>query len=302
MEISVDGRDRQERAHAHRRHRVENGQPSAYRGFLATENDQGLVGERLELPNAADRCPTGGSSSSADTRSRSPAPYDAPHDFHFGAVARYQDGQHFARFVIDPDLNQGPDPVKAITNGDSRFTYVLTIDARIEKGFYAGRTRLAGVLEGLQPPGHWHRGGRGRDLGPVLPGDLGRAASARAEAGPPFRLLIRAGVCPADALRSAQAARHVELREDARVPVKYASPAGVVLNWVHRIHSPRGRAGSSSSRAAAAARPDPGGRRSRGRCRAGRPTGALPSALQAAGRSSSFGPGTGRGGAAPATG
>ena len=27
--------------------------PSAYRGFLAIENDQGLVGERLELPNAA---------------------------------------------------------------------------------------------------------------------------------------------------------------------------------------------------------------------------------------------------------
>ena len=62
-------------------------------------------------------------------------------------MARYQDRQHFARFVIDPDLHQGPDPVKAITNGDSRFTYVLTVDARIEKGFTLGRTRLAGVLE-----------------------------------------------------------------------------------------------------------------------------------------------------------
>ena len=63
-------------------------------------------------------------------------------------MARYQDGQHFARFIIPTDLNQGPEPIKAITNGLSRFTYVLTIDARIEKGFEVHKgARLAGVLE-----------------------------------------------------------------------------------------------------------------------------------------------------------
>jgi hypothetical protein len=55
--------------------------------------------------------------------------------------------------VIPLDLNQGPEPVKGIYNGDSRFTYVLTIDARIEKGFTLGRTRLAGRGRGLQPAG-----------------------------------------------------------------------------------------------------------------------------------------------------
>ena len=146
MEISVDGR-------IGRRVRMLIGAtasktagPSAYRGYLATENDLGLVGERLELPNAA-TLSKGRLFFERGYTIKIAGTYDAPHDFHFGAVARYQDGQHFARFVIPLDLNQGPEPVKGIYNGDSRFTYVLTIDARIEKGFTFGRTRLAGVVE-----------------------------------------------------------------------------------------------------------------------------------------------------------
>jgi hypothetical protein len=146
MEISVDGR-------VGKRVRVlvgatasKTNSPSAYRGFLATENDQGLVGERLELPNAA-TLSQGRLFFERGYTIKIASTYDAPHDFRFGAVARYQDGQHFARFVIAPDLNQGPEPIKGIYNGDSRFTYVLTIDARLEKGFTLGRTRLAGILE-----------------------------------------------------------------------------------------------------------------------------------------------------------
>jgi hypothetical protein len=146
LEISIDGR-------IHKRVRVLVGatasktdSPSAYRGFLATENDQGLVGERLELPNA-ETLSKGRLFFERGYTIKIAGTYEAPHDFRFGAVARYQDGQHFARFVIPRDLNQGPEPIKGITNGDSRFTYVLTIDARLEKGFTLGRTRLAGVLE-----------------------------------------------------------------------------------------------------------------------------------------------------------
>jgi hypothetical protein len=146
MEISVDGRIGKRVRMLIGATASKTDSPSAYRGFLATENDQGLVGERLELPNAA-TLSKGRLFFERGYTIKIAGTYDAPHDFHFGAVARYQDGQHFARFVIDPDLNQGPDPVKAITNGDSRFTYVLTIDARLEKGFTLGRTRLAGVLE-----------------------------------------------------------------------------------------------------------------------------------------------------------
>jgi len=146
MEISVDGRIGKRVRMLIGATASKTDSPSAYRGYLATENDQGLVGERLELPNAA-TLSKGRLFFERGYTIKIAGTYDAPHDFHFGAVARYQDGQHFARFVIPPDLNQGPEPVKAITNGDSRFTYVLTIDARLEKGFTLGRTRLAGVVE-----------------------------------------------------------------------------------------------------------------------------------------------------------
>jgi hypothetical protein len=46
--------------------------------------------------------------------------YEAPWHVRVGTAVRYQDGQHFARFVIPTGLNQGPEPIKGIYNGDSR--------------------------------------------------------------------------------------------------------------------------------------------------------------------------------------
>jgi hypothetical protein len=120
--------------------------PAAYRGFTATENDQGLIGERRELPNA-ETFSVGRLFFERGYTIKLAATYDAPHDFHLGLVSRYQDGQHFARFIIPTDLNQGAEAIRAITNGQSRFTYVLTVDARVEKGFTVGAARLAAVLE-----------------------------------------------------------------------------------------------------------------------------------------------------------
>jgi hypothetical protein len=120
--------------------------PGGNRGFRATENDQGTIGERLESPNATtysrgrlffDRAFT----------LKLGASYRAPGDVRVAAVARYQDGQPFARTVIPTELSQGPDPVQAIPNGRSRFTYTLTVDARLEKGFRIGRARVAAALE-----------------------------------------------------------------------------------------------------------------------------------------------------------
>jgi hypothetical protein len=146
MEIGIDGR-------IGKRLRVLIGatasktfSPSAYRGFLAIENDQGLVGERLELPNAA-TLSKGRLFFERGYTVKIAGVYQAPWNLRIGAVTRYQDGQHFARFVIPTDLNQGPEPIKGIYNGDSRFCYVLTIDARIEKGFSVGRGHLAAVME-----------------------------------------------------------------------------------------------------------------------------------------------------------
>jgi hypothetical protein len=120
--------------------------PSAYRGFLAIENDQGLVGERLETPNAS-TLSTGRLFFERGYTVKIAGVYEAPWQLRVGTAVRYQDGQHFARFVIPTGLNQGPEPIKGIYNGDSRFCYVLTIDARIEKGFAVGRNRLAAVFE-----------------------------------------------------------------------------------------------------------------------------------------------------------
>lgn len=45
------------------------------------------------------------------------------------------------------DLAQGPEAIQAIPNGRSRFTYMLPVDARLEKGVSLGRARLAAVFE-----------------------------------------------------------------------------------------------------------------------------------------------------------
>ena len=50
-------------------------------------------------------------------------------------VANYQDGQPFARVVIVPGLPQGAEAIPAIRRSEHRFTYTLTVDARLERSF-----------------------------------------------------------------------------------------------------------------------------------------------------------------------
>ena len=146
MEISVDGRIGKRVRMLIGATASKTDSPSAYRGFLATENDQGLVGERLELPNAA-TLSKGRLFFERGYTIKIAGTYDAPHDFHFGAVARYQDGQHFARFVIDPEPQSRSRARQGHLQRRLALCYVLTIDARIEKGFVVGRNRLSAVLE-----------------------------------------------------------------------------------------------------------------------------------------------------------
>ena len=106
-------------------------------GFLANENDWGVLGELFENPNAQ---------SYARARQFAERGYIIKWSggfvmrggFHVGVVARYQDGQHFARMVVVPDLNQGPEAIQAYTRGHSRFTFTFTLDARVEKRFAIG--------------------------------------------------------------------------------------------------------------------------------------------------------------------
>jgi hypothetical protein len=115
---------------------------AASRGFDSSENDQGVTGEYALDPNAGiyargrlfgDRAFTG----------KLTTVYRFASDVSVGAIARYQDGQPFARLVVVPGLNQGPDIVRAHANGGSRFTFTATLDLRVQKEFTSGARRVA---------------------------------------------------------------------------------------------------------------------------------------------------------------
>jgi hypothetical protein len=136
----------------------------ANRGFRVNENDQGLIGELHDDPNAGTHA-RGRSFFDRAYTIKLAAAWHAPGDWRFGAVARYQDGQPFGRLVVVPDLAQGPEAVPATPRGQiargwavddagrylvpsgHRFTYTLTVDARIEKGLRLGTRRLALLAE-----------------------------------------------------------------------------------------------------------------------------------------------------------
>jgi hypothetical protein len=143
----------------------------ANRGFRVDENDQGVIGEVYTDPNAYTYSLGRGFFDRAFTIKLA-ATWRAPHEFRLGVVARYQDGQPFGRLVVVPDLAQGPGAIPATSRGQSfgraatvdpegrpldadgyRFTYTLTVDARLEKGFRIGPRRLALVAEVFNLPG-----------------------------------------------------------------------------------------------------------------------------------------------------
>jgi hypothetical protein len=120
--------------------------PAANRGFGPLENDQTLVGELWSDPNATtfgkgrlftDRAFTG----------KLAAIFRLPADVRLGLIARYQDGQPFARVLV-LTLNQGVDAVRAFVNGDSRFLYVATLDARLQKRIRFGGKALDVIFDG----------------------------------------------------------------------------------------------------------------------------------------------------------
>lgn len=118
----------------------------AYRGVGPLENDHGLMGELFENPNAL----TGARGNTFLDRTyvvKWWARYEAPGQWVATAVARYQDGQPFARLAIVSDLNQGAEGIYGFRPGRSRFTFTGTLDARLEKAIRLGRTRIIGAIE-----------------------------------------------------------------------------------------------------------------------------------------------------------
>lgn len=104
------------------------------RGLRVAENDFGVVGESFDRTNAD----TYGYGRLFFDRAYSLKMYLTANDvkgFTFGALGRYDDGQPFARLVIQNDLPQGPDFVQAIARGRARLHYTLSVDARLSKRF-----------------------------------------------------------------------------------------------------------------------------------------------------------------------
>jgi hypothetical protein len=119
---------------------------SGNRGFGPTENDYGVIGEVFTNPNAATYA-QGRNFTERGYTIKTAAVYQFPGDIHLGLAARYQDGEHFSRFVIFENLNQGPEPVRAFRNGRTRFTFTMTVDGRLQKGFVISGHQVEAILD-----------------------------------------------------------------------------------------------------------------------------------------------------------
>lgn len=64
-----------------------------------------------------------------------------------GALIRYQDGQPFSRLAGVDGLAQGTEPVSAYARGRTRFTFVSTVDVRVQKAIGAGRRQTIVYLD-----------------------------------------------------------------------------------------------------------------------------------------------------------
>jgi hypothetical protein len=119
---------------------------SANRGFGALENDAGVLGDVFIDPNSRTFA-QGRVFTERGYTIKTAASYQFEHDTTLGLVARYQDGQHFARLVIMQGLNQGVEAVRAFRNGRTRFTFSMTVDARLQKGFTIGTHRITAIVD-----------------------------------------------------------------------------------------------------------------------------------------------------------
>jgi hypothetical protein len=116
------------------------------RGFRYNENDIGVLGEVFADPNANTFAKARVFTERGYTLHASGV-YHFARDIRLGVAARYQDGQHFARMVVAPDLNQGADLVRAFGNGETRFTFTGTLDTRLQKGFVRAGYRIDAMLD-----------------------------------------------------------------------------------------------------------------------------------------------------------
>lgn len=116
------------------------------RGYGPFENDQDQPGELFTNPNATAYA-YGRLFSDRAFTIKWTTRYRLPYDVTVAAIARYQDGQPFARMVVFPNLNQGAEAVQAYPNAGSRFTFTGTFDFRAQKRLTIGDKHADIILD-----------------------------------------------------------------------------------------------------------------------------------------------------------
>jgi hypothetical protein len=119
---------------------------AANRGFQALENDTSILGEVFVNPNARTFA-QGRVFTERGYTIKLASSYQFPRDVTFGLIGRYQDGQHFARLVVLDGLNQGAEAARAFRNGRTRFTFTMTVDARLQKSFAVGSKKITAIVD-----------------------------------------------------------------------------------------------------------------------------------------------------------
>ena len=115
-------------------------------GYGPLENDQDVPGEQFTNPNVAAYA-RGRLFSDRAFTIKWTLLYRFPGDITVGGIARYQDGQPFSRVVVRPDLNQGAEAIPAYANGLTRYTFIGSLDLRVQKGFRVGPARLDAIVD-----------------------------------------------------------------------------------------------------------------------------------------------------------
>jgi hypothetical protein len=114
---------------------------AAARGFHVFQNDAAIPTDAFSNPNAG-TFTHGTAFSDRGYTIKTAGTYRFAHDVRLGMVARYQDGQPFSRLLLVPDLNQGPEAIRAYRAARTRFTYTLTADARVQIPVTIGKQRF----------------------------------------------------------------------------------------------------------------------------------------------------------------
>ena len=127
--------------------------PAAATGFRPTENDQDVLGNLFVDANRVTYA-RGQLFQDRSHAAKIGAIYRFAGGFSVGALARYLDGQPFARLVAVHDgLTQGPTLVRAYRNGGAAFCYQGTLDVRVQRAFQIGRATLTAGVDIYNVPG-----------------------------------------------------------------------------------------------------------------------------------------------------